>query len=159
MKPRTLLAILTSVATLQLALLWVQGAQLYRQQETLQALRLDIQELAEIIDQGNAQGNESGAWSPSGHRPAPRSRYQVVGMQDEDAERTKKELDEAKESALKARKEAGEAQRKLSISEAARRADEKAQMESAQGEWMRWVWVALGVVVAALVLRSWLRRR
>jgi hypothetical protein len=159
MKPRTLLAILTTVATLQLALLWVQGAQLYRQQETLQALRLDVQELAEIIDQGNAQGTDPGSWTPSRNRGAHRRGFRATALQDEEAERTRKELDASRESAQKATRDAAEAQKKLSISEAARRADEKAKVEAAKDEWVRWVWGALGVIALAIFLRAWLRRR
>lgn len=159
MKPRTLLAFLTLVATLQLAMLWIQGAQLHRQQESLQALRLDIQELADILDQWNAQGNEGGAWSPGSHPTRHRPRFRSVALQDEEAERTRKELEAARESAQKATRDASEAQRKLSISEAARRAEEKAKVEAATNAWVKWVWVALGAVALATFLRSWLRRR
>ncbi len=155
MKLRTLLSLLVAVSILQLGLLWIQGAQLYRQQETLQALRLDIQELADVIESGNAQGGEEGHWSPSRHR-ARQGRLHPVALQDDEAA---KELKESREAAKKAVKDAREVQQKLSISEAAKRAEEQEKLKAAGSEWARWAWIALGIVAAALFLRAWLRRR
>ncbi len=159
MKARTLLTLLTGVAILQLALLWIQGAQLYRQQETLQALRMDVQELAEIIDQGAAQGNDNGSWAPGRHTPTQRPRLRPVARQEDPPEPGRKEAEAARESAQRAARDSAEAQRKLSISEAARRAEEQAKVDAAKADWVRWVWLSLGGVALAIVLRAWLRRR
>lgn len=155
MKLRTILSLLAVVSILQLGLLWIQGAQLYRQQETLQALRTDIQDLAEVIDSITPQGGEEEQWSPSGH-PTRRGHLRPASFQEEDAA---KELKAAQESAQKAVKDARDAQKKLSITEAAKRAEEKEKVKAAESEWLRWVWIALAVVALSLVLRAWLRRR
>ncbi len=157
MKLRTLLSVLTVVSILQLGLLWIQGAQLYRQQESLQALRLDIQELAEIVDSANPQGGEEGRWSPSGHR-GHRGHFRRVALQEEEGAGVK-ETRQSQEAVQKSLKEASEAQHKLSISEAAKRAEEKEKVEAAKNEWVRMVWFALGILAIALVIRAWLRRR
>lgn len=157
MKLRTILSVLTVVSILQLGLLWLQGAQLYRQQESLQALRLDIQELAEIIDAANPQGGEEGRWSPSGHR-GHRGHFRRIALQEEEGAGVK-ETQQSQEAVRKSLKEASEAQHKLSISEAAKRAEEKQKVEAAKNEWVRMVWIALGILAFALILRAWLRRR
>lgn len=155
MKLRTILSLLAVVSILQLGLLWIQGAQLYRQQETLQALRLDIQELAEVIDSATPQGGEEEHWSPSGDRIR-RGQLRAASFQEEDVA---KDLKAAQESAQKAVKDAREVQKKLSITEAAKRAEEKEKVKAAETEWSRWIWIALGIVALSLVLRAWLRRR
>lgn len=159
MKLRTLLFVLAVVSILQLGLLWIQGAQLYRQQETLQALRLDIQELAEIIDSANPQSGDEGHWSPSAHRGHGRAKLMRVAQQEEEASKELKDSRDAQESAKKAVKDAREVQQKLSITEAAKRAEEKEKIQAVETAWTRWVWIALALVALALMLRAWLRRR
>ncbi len=155
MKLRTLLFVLAVVSILQLGLLWIQGAQLYRQQETLQALRLDIQELAEIIDSANPQSGDEGHWSPSAHRGR-HGRLRLVTQEEDEGV---KETRQSREAAQKAIKDANEAQRKLSITEAAKKAEEKEKIQAVETAWTRWVWIALALVALALMLRAWLRRR
>ncbi|HJV89067.1 MAG TPA: hypothetical protein VJ623_02075 [Holophagaceae bacterium] len=161
MKLRTLLTVLTVVSILQLGLLWIQGAQLYRQQESLQSLRLDIQELADVIDSGNGQGGgEEGNWTPSrDHARGGHHRFRRIALQDEETAKELKDSRESQEAAKKAVKDAREVQQKLSISEAAKRAEEQEKIKAAEYEWTRWVWIGLGVVVLSLLLRAWLRRR
>ena len=162
MKLRTLLTVLTVVSILQLGLLWIQGAQLYRQQEALQSLRLDIQELADVIDSGNSngQGGDEGTWSPSRDRSRTgHHRLRRVALQEEEASKELKDSRESQEAAKKAVKDAREVQQKLSISEAAKRAEEQEKIKAAEYEWTRWVWIGLGVVILALLVRAWLRRR
>jgi hypothetical protein len=159
---RSLLTLLCVICTLQLGLLYVQGLQLHRQHEALLCLRGDLQDLTESIDQlqGN-QGQEEEAWSPSRSRLHARGRLLRVHQEPKPAEEegAAKELRESRDSAQKAVQEVRQAQKKLSLEEASKRAEEKQKIEAAENAWMKWVWGGLAVVVAALLLRGWLRNR
>lgn len=159
MKARTILSLLTLIATLQLGLLWVQGAQLYRQQQTLQALRQDVQDLTDVLE-GGSQGGDEGTYAPGRLMPRGHARLRAahhLRIQEEDP--AAKELRASRESAEKAVKEAREVQKKLSVEEAAKRAELDRQQKAAQDQWVTWAWGALGLVVVALLVRGWLRRR
>ena len=80
-------------------------------------------------------------------------------QQPSDEEKARKELEESKNSAQKAVKDAREVQSKLSIEENYRKAEEKKQVEAAQNTWTKWVWATLGLLALAMVGRAWLRRR
>jgi hypothetical protein len=147
---------------LQLGLLWIQGAQLHRQNQVLVALREDIQALTESIDndQSPASNEDDGSIVPAGFLPAPPApkRVAVLGVQEEQDAATK-DLQASRESAQKAVKDAREAQSKLSIEENIRKAEETKKVQAATTSWQRWVWGALALVVLALVARSVLNRR
>ncbi len=147
---------------LQLGLLWIQGAQLHRQNQVLQGLREDIQALAESIENGQSTTSfdEDSAAVPVGFLPrsTPPKQAAVLGVQEEQ-EAAAKDLSAARESAQKAVKDAREVQSKLSIEENARKADEAKKVQAATNSWQRWVWAALALVVVALVARSVLQRR
>ena len=147
---------------LQLGLLWLQGVQLHRQNQVLQALREDIQTLSESIEngQGTTSSDEDGVAVPASFQgnPVPPKKLAVLGAEEEQ-EPAAKELQASRDSAQKAVKEAREAQSKLSIEENARKADEARKIEAATNTWQRWVWGALGLVALAWVVRSVIRRR
>lgn len=146
---------------LQLGLLWIQGAQLHRQNQVLQALREDIQVLTESIDNGqsSASNEDDGSIVPAGFLPSPPpKKVAVLGVQEEQDAATK-EIQASRESAQKAVKEAREVQSKLSIEENVRKAEEAKKVQAATTSWQRWVWAAIALVALALVARSVMNRR
>ncbi len=147
---------------LQLGLLWIQGAQLHRQNQVLQGLREDIQALTESLDnsQSATSLDDNGVAVPARflHRREVPRQLAVLGVEEEQ-EAAAKDLKASKDSALKAVKEAREVQSKLSIEENIRKADEAQKVQAATSSWQRWVWGAIGLVVLALVVRSVLQRR
>ena len=151
-----------ALLALQLAMLWIQGAQVHRQNQVLQALREDIQLLTESIEssQGPAsyEGDEGAV--PAGFlpRPAPPKTAAVLGVQEEQDAATK-ELQATRESAQKAVKDAREARSQLSWEENARKAEEAKKVQAATSTWQRWVYGALALVALALVARAVIQRR
>jgi hypothetical protein len=150
---------------LQLALLWIQGAQLHRQNQVLQGLREDVQNLAEVMEsnQGSAMVPEDDARAvPLRSRITPRSRTQrvahVLGVQEEQ-DPVAKELQASKASAEKAVKDARETQKKLSWEENSRKAEEAKKLQAATDTWQRWVWGAVVLLCVAFGIRAYLRRR
>jgi hypothetical protein len=147
---------------LQLGLLWLQGAQLHRQNQVLQGLREDIQSLAEAIESGQfaTSFEEEGGAVPAAFqaRSAPPKKVAVLGAQEEQ-EAAAKEVQATREAGQKAVKEAREAQSKVSIEENARKAEETQKVQAATHAWQRWGWAALALGALALMIRSILRRR
>lgn len=151
---------------LQLGLLWIQGAQLHRQNQVLQGLREDIQSLADSIEnsQNTASTDDGASAVPARfqHTPAPPKKVAVLGAEDEQEPAAKdaaKDLQASKDSAQKAVKDAREVQSKLSYDENARKVEEARKIQGTTDSWQRWFWGALGLVVLALVARSVIRRR
>jgi len=152
-----------SLLALQLLMLWLQGAQLHRQNQALQGLREDIQALTESLDansQGPTSNEEEANVVPVHNLPKgqPHAHVAVLGIQEEQ-EAAAKELQASRESAQKAVKDARETQSKLSFEENARKADEAQKVKAATTTWMNWAWGAVGLVALALVARSVIRRR
>lgn len=151
-----------SLLALQLAMLWLQGVQLHRQNQVLQGLREDLQALTESIDssQSPASNEDDTAAVPASFlpKPAPHKQVAVLGIQEEQGNPSK-ELQASRDSAQKAVKDAKEAQSKLSIEENARKAEEAQKVQEATGSWQRWSMAAAGLVAAALLARAILRRR
>ena len=151
-----------SLLALQLAMLWLQGVQLHRQNQVLQGLREDLQALTESIDNGQAPASNSDDSSavPASFlpKPAPHKQVAVLGLQEEQGNPTK-ELQASRDSAQKAVKDARETQSKLSIEENVRKAEETQKVQAATSSWQRWSLAALGLVALALVVRAILRRR
>jgi hypothetical protein len=154
---------------LQLGLGYLQGALLHRQHAELQSMRTDIQDLVDALEQsqgtlGGAVGEEEG-WSftrtpPQVRRPAPRwakTRFAVLGIEEE--EKALKELQASRDSGKKAVQDSRKAQQQISITENAKKAEEKAKIESVQNDWQKWSLAGLGLVVLAFILRAWWRRR
>lgn len=175
--PRWLGIAVVLLLSLQLALGYVQGALLHRQQAELHSLRTDLQDLTEAIEQnhGALEGDtgDPEVWRPTRYaRHAHHARYdaprrpakqppvvaRAVLDGDED-DRIKKELDQSKESAKKAVQDARKAQEQVSFAENARKAEARQQVDAAHGQWQKWSLIALGVVALALVARAWIRRR
>jgi len=147
---------------LQLGLLWLQGAQLHRQNQVLQGLREDIQSLTESLEnsQGAASSDEEAAAVPANfwNEPVPQKKVAVLGAEEEQ-ESAAKELKASKDSAQKAVKDAREAQSKLSFEENARKVDEARKVQAATSSWVLWGWGAIALLVLTLVARSVIRRR
>ena len=150
------------VLTAQLALLWLQGMQLNRQHHDLAGLREDLQSLAENLEQhsSGSQETEEG-YAPARSRRAHRSVYLRVHRQEEDKEASAaaKELKESKESGQKAVKDARKVQSQLSISENAKKAEEKAKVKEAVSTWEMWALAAGAAVLVAFLVRGWLKTR
>jgi hypothetical protein len=151
---------------LQVALLWLHGAQIHRQNQVLLGLREDIQSLADAIESGNSAGDggeESQAVPSSFQEPSGSTKDQkkmaVLGADEEQDAAAAKDLQASRDSAKKAISEARETQSKLSITENIKKAEEAKKVQVATNEWQRWVWGAMGLVALALVARSVLRRR
>ena len=148
---------------MQLTLTWLQGSLLHRQHQDLLGLREDVQSLADSLEQGTGEETDTGnGLAPARHRQARRPRLQRVRMIQDmtpEEEQTQKDLQDAKASALKAVSDAREVKAKLSIEENIRKADEKAKVEAVETTWQKWLWIALGAGMVAVVIRAWLRRR
>lgn len=143
---------------MQLALLWLQGGLLHRQHQDLVALREEVQELTDTVSEGlypEEEYEESAA--PIRHRGTAPRLLRVQAPADEDPAR--KELQESAASGQKAVEQVQEVQSKLSIAEAARKAEEKAKLEEAESGWQKWLLVALGAGLLAWVIRAWIQRR
>lgn len=151
-----------TLLALQLALLWVQGAQLHRQNQVLQALREDLQLLTESLEysQSPAAAEDDGAVVPLAFlpRPTPPKQVAVLGVQEEQ-EAAAKDLQATRESAQKAVKDAREVRSKLSLEENARKAEEAKKVQAATNTWQLWVYGALALVALALVARAVIQRR
>jgi len=156
---------------LQLGLLWTHGSMLQRQHDDLQALRADVQDLADSMDQDQdpQDWDTTGAARPARMRPGLRAhrpvgglvqaRHQAPAADPDPGDRAAgQELDAARRSAQDAVAQARDTQQKLSIPEAVRRAEARSALNAA-GVSVRWFW-ALGAVLVALAgFRAFLRRR
>lgn len=143
---------------MQLALLWLQGGLLHRQHQDLVALREDVQELTDTVAEAlypQEEYEESG--TPARRRATRLLQVQNPAPTDEDP--AQKELRESAQSGQNALQQAQEARSKLSLEEAARKAEEKAKVEEAESSWQKWMLVALGGGLLAWVIRAWLQRR
>lgn len=151
-----------TLLVLQLLMLWLQGAQLHRQNQVLQGLREDIQALTESLDssQDPMSSSDEADVVPASTEPKVQAQKHVavLGVQEEQ-EAAAKELQASRESGQKAVKDAREAQSKISIEENARKAEEAKKVQAATSSWMNWAWGAMGLVAAALVARAVIRRR
>ena len=149
--------------SVQVGLLWIQGAQLHQQNRQLGDLRADIQDLADSLDSGQDDAtlqDDTGA-VPLRHRGHPRPRLQrvaVLGLQDE-KDAAAQELRASRDSERKAVKDAREAQAKISIEENARKAEEARKVQGATERWQRWSLAAFGLLCLAWLARGWFRRR
>jgi hypothetical protein len=150
-----------TILALQLGLLWIQGAQLHRQNQALEGLREDIQILTESLEdsQSSAAYGDGGAVVPVHFQASPESKKMAVLGIEEEQDPAAKELQASKDSAQKAVKDAREVQSKLSFQENARKVDEARKVQAATSSWQLWSWWAIGFVVLALVARSVIRRR
>jgi len=142
---------------LLVGLTWLNGAMLNRQHHELTALREDVQVLAESLEQGLDEGEEGVV--PSGLPKRHRHLVRVQQAQEDGADPALKDLKESRDSAAKAVREARDVQRKVSIEENARLADEKAKRDAAEHTWRPWLYGALIVAFLGWILRAWLRRR
>jgi len=151
-----------TILVLQLGLLWIQGAQLHRQNQVLEGLREDLQALIESLEdsQSSTSYDDGGAAVPVRFQadPEPKKKMAVLGIEEEQ-DPAAKELQASKDSAQKAVKDAKEAQSKLSFEENARKVEEGRKIQVATRSWQLWSWGAIAFVALALVARSAIRRR
>lgn len=151
-----------TLLVLQLVMLWIQGAQLHRQNQVLQGLREDMQALTDSLEngQGPVSFEDDSQAVPVRFQtaPPPAKRAAVLGVQEEQ-EAAAKDLQASRESAEKAVKEAREVRSKLSLEENARKAEEAKKVQAATSTWQRWVWGALALLVLAWLARAVLQRR
>jgi Tfp pilus assembly protein PilW len=147
---------------LQVGLLWIQGAQLHRQNQAMMGLREDIQALTESITNNlsPASSEDDSAAVPARFQTRRVSdlKLAVLGAQEEQ-EAAAKELQASRDSAQKAVKDAKEVRSKLSIEENVRKAEEAKKIQAAEHVWQRWAGWGVGLVALALVLRAVIRRR
>jgi uncharacterized membrane protein len=150
-----------TLMALQLGLLWLQGAQLHRQNQVLEGLREDIQALAESIDNSQSEtSSDADGAVPASFRadPEPATKVALLGVEEEQ-DPAAKELQATRESAQKAVKEAREARSKISFEENARKVEEARKVQKATTSWQVWTWGATALVLLALVARAVIRRR
>ena len=185
--PITLL--LGGLLAANLGLLWVQGAQLNRQHDTLRQLHADIEDLTDALDaytngdggdngdgsgNGGSQDGNGAMWAPAsrhhGHRSDhPSHRLVRASLQEppptanppeqDPMDQGRKDMEDANKSARDAVAKAREDQQKLSISENYRKGQEERKVQEAQYEWTRWVWAALAFLILAFGVRAWIIRR
>ena len=152
--------------SLQLGLGYVQGALLHRQQAELHSLRTDLQDLTEALEQSHGaadSGTGSEDWRPAS-RQAKRGPFVLAArtvLDGDEEDRIRKEQEKSAESARKAINDARKAQGQLSVAENAHKAEAAAtqkRVDTAQDQWQKWVFLALGLGVLGLAARAWIRR-
>ncbi len=166
---------LVAVLGAQVCLLWLHGGLLNRQHGDIQAMRQDIQELTEALDNNSydqGAAPEEGSFKPAAarsHRPATRGtriqRAHLLVLQDnqdnapDKQDPTMKETQEARDSAKKAVADARDIRQKLSIEENARKADEKKKVEAATSSITPLIYWAMGIALLAFIVgRVWRAR-
>lgn len=159
-----------------LTLTWMNGRMLQRQFQEFRGLREDFQSLIEELQQENPIENDGGTESLSHNKTGRKflkktamlvrvSRSQSENKTEENTEGNGekepvvKEIETTRESAKKAVKDAREVRSKLSLEENARKAEEKAKLNNSQNILSKWLLAGLGLFVAVITLRIWLRRR
>lgn len=180
--PITLL--LAGLLAANLGLLWVQGAQLNRQHDTLRQLHTDIEDLTDALDaytngdggdDGSSQDGSGAMWAPAvrrapGHRGnLLRARFQESSSQapvsssppaeQDPMDQGRKDQEDANKSARDAIAKAREDQEKLSISENYRKGQEERKVDAAQHAWARWATAAVAFLFLAFLVRAWIIRR
>lgn len=177
--PVTLL--LAGLLAANLGLLWVQGAQLNRQHDTLRQLHSDIADLTDALDayansgddgSGDPQDDGGTVWAPASRSHHPRhgnlvrARYQEPATsssnppaEQDGMDQGRKDIEDANKSARDAVAKAREDQEKLSISENYRKGQEERKVQEAQYAWTRWVWAALAFLILAFAVRAWIIKR
>jgi hypothetical protein len=152
-----------TLLTFQVGLLWMQGSMLERQHGDMVNLRLDVQDLTEALDsQDSFDGEGGGTAQPSRYRVHARHRALRVRLDEPEHESDKgvrKEMEDQRKSERDAIDKAREARSQLSIEENARKADEKAKIEAETHKYRPLIWIAVGLGLLAMFVRSWLRNR
>jgi hypothetical protein len=156
-----------ALLTLQVGLLWIHGSLIQRQHDDIQALRGDVQALADSLDQDQDDDDTTGAARPVRSPVGRHGRVRRVAFQqapeppraaaeppDPGDSAAAQELEAAKRSAQEAVAKARDTQEKMSIPENIRLADEKARLAAAGKHGPPWPWIGAG---AAAVLALWVR--
>lgn len=144
---------------LQLGLLWIQGAQIHRQNLLLQGLREDFQALADTLESSQFQdGQDDTQAVPALQRQTAVPLRIAARGAGEEPDAAAKELKASQDSAQKAVKDAREVQSKLSLEENSRKADEQRKANATTSSWRTWA-IALSGAALLLLARLALRRR
>lgn len=151
--------------TLQLGVLWVQGGLLNRQRSEIRSLREEIQTLAEAIEQNWVGPETLDGYQPHRNLPSAAQRAPKllrVGIQNPD-EAEEKAIAEHKnatrQSAEQTQAKVDDTQKKLSITENARIAEEKSKREAEEHKWTRLAGAGVAAGLLAFLIRAWIRRR
>jgi hypothetical protein len=149
---------------MQLVLAWLQGGLLHRQHQELQALREDVQDLADTLAEGSDDQDEGAAEPARRIHPLRRPGLQRIRLRQaqpapSEEDPARKELEESAASAQKAVSDARKVQSQLSIAENIRKADEQARLDAAQNAWIKWAWLGTGIGALAIGVAAWWRRR
>ena len=173
--PKWLGRAVVTLLALQVGLLWTHGSLLQRQHDDLQALREDVQALADTLDQNQdgagADGTDPDA-SPVRNRhlrrgarhrlrrgPAALVRVQDPAKAPDADDQGAKDIEASRKSGQEAVAKARTVQGQLSISENIRKADEKAALEHEGNRWLPWLAFGGAAGLLGVVARAWLRRR
>ncbi len=187
-QPGWIQSALVVVLAAQVGLLWLHGGLLNRQHAEMQAMRQDIQDLTEALDNSasdHGQAPEEGSFQPassdqstnqgSNRYPQRHQRHRhpriqsvshvnfiVQATQDnapEGQDQAMKDIQKSKDSAKKAIADARDIRQKLSIEENIRKADEKKKVEAATSSFYPLVYWAMGIgLLAFIVGRVWRAR-
>ncbi len=175
-KPRSSLTwLLAAFLGAQLGLLWLHGALLHRQQAQLTQIHEDLQDLADAMDsQNNGDAGDQGDgndWAPAGHHMRSRAhgRYARARRQEaqgedkpkekgDEMDQATKDIEDTKKSNQDAVAKARQRQSQLSIEENYKKGQQQREVQEAQYEWTRWVWLALIVLAAAFGIRAYVKR-
>ncbi len=180
-QPGWIQSALVAVLAAQVGLLWLHGGLLNRQHHEMQGMRQDIEDLTEALDSStneHLQAPEEGSFRPAshdqrpnkGHLRHPQPRFQTVShvkfiLQDtqdnapEGQDPTMKDLQKTRDSQKKAVADARDIQKKISIEENIRKADEKKKVEAATSSFYPLVYWAMGIgLLAFIVGRVWRAR-
>lgn len=187
-QPVWIQAALVAVLAAQVGLLWLHGGLLNRQHGEIQALRQDIQDLTEALDDSagdQARAPEAGSLQPTAsgqlenrfrhqrrpyRQPHRNPRLQTIShsnfiLQDaqdnapEGQDPTMKDLQNTRDSQKKAVADARDIRQKLSIDENIRKADEKKKVEAATSSFYPLIYWAMGIgLLAFIVGRVWRAR-
>ena len=154
----------TALLCAQLFLLWLQGSLLNRQHKELASMRSEIRDLALAINDTMFMDEEAyvtpayGIWPNASARSKQKAGGLLpVNLQEE--ELAANEVEKSRKSAEDAVKEAKKVQQELSISENARKAEEKAKIEKEKTRWHRYLGYALLGALVAYFGGAWLRKR
>jgi hypothetical protein len=173
-QPGWIQSALVAVLAAQVGLLWLHGGLLNRQHGELQAMRQDIQDLSEALDNSasdHAQAPEEGNFRPASHGQRPKRlshkrsqhpRLQTVShvdfiLQDtqenapENQDAMMKELQKSRDSGKKAVADAYGKQQKVSIEYNIQKAEEKKKIEAATSSFYPLVYWAMGLGLLAFI--------
>ena len=142
----------------QLVLLWLHGSLLNNQRSDIASLRYEIRELAALINETLTIEDGEYTTPATGTKPRTEPHHLKLATMQQDGDSIRNDLEKPRESARDAVRQAREAQEQASLTENAKKAEEKAKAKKERQPWPRWV----GIVIAAMIGAAtgvWLRNR